>query len=91
VTRDTVESNAHWTRRLRLPYPLLSDAEGEVGHAFGITRRVGIGGWKIEFFRRASILIDARGVVAAVWENVKVRGHATDVIEVARALQHPGS
>ena len=91
MTRDTVESNALWTRRLKLPYPLLSDTDGAAGRAFGITRQIGIGGWKIEFFRRASILLDVHGVVAAVWEDVKVRGHATDVLEVARALRRPGA
>ena len=90
VTRDTAESNAHWTRRLKLPYLLLSDTEGKAGRAFGITRQIGIAGWKIEFFRRASILLDVRGVVAAVWGDVKVRGHAAEVIEVAKALRRPG-
>ena len=91
MSRDSVESNQRWVQRLRLPYPLLSDADAQAGHAFGITRQVGIGSWKLEFFRRATILIDMQGLVAAVWENVKVRGHAEDIIEVARALRRIGA
>lgn len=90
VTRDTVESNHHWVERLRLLYPLLSDRDSVAGDAFGVTRRIGIGEWKIEFFRRSTFLIDARGVIAMAWENVKVRGHAPEVLEAVRALPKVG-
>jgi peroxiredoxin Q/BCP len=87
VSRDTLESNAHWARRLELPYPLLSDRDGDVGRAFNVIRAIGLGSWKVEFFRRSTFLIDSRGAIAAVWGRVKVRGHATQVLEMARALE----
>jgi peroxiredoxin Q/BCP len=90
VTRDSVASNRHWSTRLRLPYPLFSDPEGQLGAAFGVIRRVMIGGWKIDFFRRSTYLVDVKGVISAVWREVKVRGHAQDVLETARALGRLG-
>jgi peroxiredoxin len=69
-----------------LPYPLLSDAQGEAGRLFGVVRRLGIGGWTIEFFRRSTFLVDFHGNVAAVWGDVRVRGHALEVLEVADAI-----
>jgi peroxiredoxin Q/BCP len=84
-----VESNRHWVERLRLPYPLLSDPDGAVGVAFGVTRRIGIAGWNVEFFRRSTFLLDFNGVIAAVWEKVKIRGHALEVLEVAKAMARP--
>jgi peroxiredoxin Q/BCP len=86
VSREAASANAEWARRLGLPYPLLSDREGEAGHSFGVTRRVGIGGWNIEFFRRCTFLADATGTVAAVWGTVKVRGHAAQVLAAARGV-----
>ena len=53
-------------------------------------RRIGIGGWKIELFRRSTFLIDRHGVVVAVWGDVKIRGHALEVLEVAKALSRMG-
>ncbi len=87
VSLDSPESARTWATRLRLPYPLLSDPDRLAGNAFGVLRRVGIGGWNIEFFRRSTFLIDARGVVVAVWGKVKTRGHALDVLDVARASE----
>lgn len=86
VSRERATSNAEWTKRLGLPYPLLSDREGEAGRAFGVTRHVGLGAWNVEFFRRTTFLADASGTIASVWESVKARGHAAQVLEAARAL-----
>jgi peroxiredoxin Q/BCP len=86
VARDSVESNRSWSERLHLPYPLLSDVDGAAGRAFRVARRLGIGSWTIELFRRSTFLIDDRGEIAAVWGKVRVRGHATEVLEMARAL-----
>ena len=89
ISTDTPESSLTWARRMELPYPLLSDIERNAGAAFGVIRRLGIGSWNVEFFRRTTFLVDARGVVVAVWEKVKVRGHALKVLEMALALTAP--
>jgi peroxiredoxin Q/BCP len=90
VTRDTPESNLEWSRRLELSYPLLSDREGVAARALGVTRRIGIGDWGVEFFRRVTFLIGRDGLVAAVWHRVKVRGHAREVLEMAKVLERAG-
>jgi len=87
---DPVEFNRRWAERLRLPYPLLSDVDRRAGDAFGLIRRLGIGGWKIEWFRRATVLVDRHGIVRAVWEQVRVRGHALEVLRAVRALEATG-
>ncbi len=50
-------------------------------------RRIGIGGWTIELFRRRTVLADRYGVVAALWEKVHPRGHAAEVLNAALALE----
>ena len=90
VSRDSPESARGWAKRLHLPYPLLTDADGEAGRQFGVVRKLGIAGWTIEFFRRSTFLLDFHGVVAAVWEKVRIRGHALEVLEVAKTLARPG-
>ena len=86
ISTDTPESSLEWARRMDLPYPLLSDVERAAGRAFGVIRSVGIGSWNVEFYRRTTFLVDARGVVVASWRKVKVRGHALEVRDMARAL-----
>ncbi len=86
VSRESPDSNAQWVARLGLPFPLLSDPESEAGRALHVTRRVPLGGWNIVFFRRTTFLADSRGVIVNVWEQVKVRGHAAQVLDAATAL-----
>lgn len=50
-------------------------------------RRLGIGTWTIELFRRRTVLADRHGVVAALWEKVHMRGHAAEVLTAARTLE----
>ena len=86
VTLDTLESCRTWVRRLRLPYPLLSDEARAAGEACSVIERVGLGPWKIEFFRRTTLLVDSTGIVRRVWGDVKIRGHGREVLAAAREL-----
>lgn len=86
ISADTVESNRHWSERLKLPFPLLSDPERVAAEAFGGLRRLAFGGWSLELFRRRTVLADRLGVVGAVWDKVHIRGHAAEVLVAARAL-----
>ena len=86
MNTDSITGNAAWTRRLRLPYPLLSDPERAAAAAFGGLRRLRIGGWTIELFRRRTVLAGRDGIIAALWDKVRVRGHAAEVLAAARAL-----
>jgi peroxiredoxin Q/BCP len=81
-----VAGNLAWSRRLRLPYPLLSDSERSAAEAFGGLWRLGIAGWSIELFRRRTVLAGRDGVIAALWDKVRIRGHAAEVLEAARVL-----
>jgi peroxiredoxin Q/BCP len=83
---DTLESHAKWIARLRIPFLLLSDPERAAGRALGLMRRIQIGSWGVELFRRATLLVDAHGIVAAAWGKVRARGHAEQVLTAARAL-----
>jgi peroxiredoxin len=52
----------------------------------GLVRKLGLGGWSIELFRRATLLADRDGVVVAAWTEVRMRGHAAEVLAAARGL-----
>jgi peroxiredoxin Q/BCP len=87
INRERPESNLEWAKRLELPYPLLSDAERKAGGALRVIRRIGVGPWAVDMYRRSTFLIDAQGLIAAVWGSVKVRGHAAQVLVAAEALE----
>ena len=86
VSQDDVASHRAWVARLKLPFPLLSDPGREVAKRLGVVHRVKLASWELELHRRSTLLIDAEGLVAAVWGKVQVRGHAAQVLAAARAL-----
>ena len=85
VSVDTVESHRKWIERLRLPFLLVSDPDREAGRALELMRRIQVGSWGVEFFRRATLLVDPRGIIVAAWGKVQMRGHAQQVLAAARA------
>jgi thioredoxin-dependent peroxiredoxin len=87
VTTDSVESCREWAARLELPYPLLSDSTRAAGREFHVMRELGIGGWRIDLFRRTTFLADRDGIVRAIWTRVGVRRHAREVLKFARTLE----
>ena len=86
LSRDTVEHNREWSQRLALPYLLLSDVDGNVGRALGVMHSIRLGAWSVEFLRRSTLLAGTDGRIAAVWADVKIRGHARQVLEAAAGL-----
>ena len=57
------------------------------GEALGIVRRIGLGGWSVELFRRTTLLVDVEGRIAAWWGKVTIRGHAAEVLRAAQAAK----
>jgi peroxiredoxin Q/BCP len=87
VSPDSLASHRAAVERQRLPFPLLSDDASQAARELGLVHRVGVAGWNLELFRRSTILIDAEGLIAAVWGRVKIRGHANEVLDAARGLR----
>lgn len=86
VSTDTLESHRRWAERLSIRFPLVSDSDRIAGQELGLMRTLGIGGWSVELFHRATLLADRDGTIAAGWGNLKIRGHARAVLAAARAL-----
>ena len=66
---------------------LLSDEARTAAEAYGVWVEKSMYGRKYMGVERATFLIDKAGKVARSWRNVRVPGHADDVLEAARALK----
>ena len=84
ITRETAAENLKWKKRLEVPFAILSDGDGAAARAFGAVRSIAMGPWNLDLVRRTTVLIDARGEIAAVWSKAAKRGHAKDVLELAK-------
>ena len=87
VSKDAPAKHARFTAKHGLTAPLASDAEeGGLSDALGIWREKQNYGRTYMGMVRSTYLVDADGRIARVWSPVKVKGHAAEVLEAARAL-----
>ncbi|MBC2670326.1 peroxiredoxin [Novosphingobium piscinae] len=87
VSKDPPAKHQKFAAKHGLTAPLASDAEtGGLSDALGIwTEKVNYGRTYMGMVR-TTYLIDAQGVIVRVWDKVKVKGHAAEVLAAAQAL-----
>jgi peroxiredoxin Q/BCP len=79
-------SKARFAAKYGLSFPLLADADHEVAEKYGVWKKKSLYGRSFMGIARTTYLIDREGKVAKRWDNVKVDGHADQVLEAADAL-----
>lgn len=73
-------SKAKFADKFDLTFPLLADADHAVAEKYGVWQEKSMYGRKFMGNARTTFLIGADGKVAKRWDNVKVNGHAEDVL-----------
>lgn len=86
VSADSVKAQDSFRDKHGLVTPLLSDPAHEMLEAYGAWGEKTLYGRKFEGIIRTTVLIGRDGKVARVWRNVKVDGHADQVLAAAQLL-----
>ena len=87
VSKDPPKKHVKFTEKHGLTAPLASDAEeGGVSDALGIWTEKSMYGRTYMGMERTTYLVDNNGKIAQIWNKVKVKGHADDVLAAAKAL-----
>ncbi len=86
ISKDSVKKHDKFRDKYGLKIALLSDEESDVCERYGVWVEKSMYGKKYFGIERATYLIDKTGKVARVWRNVKVDGHAAEVLAAVRAL-----
>ena len=86
VSADPVKAQDKFRDKHKLKVALASDETHAMLTAYGAWGEKSMYGRKFMGVRRMTFLIDAEGTIAQVWENVKVDGHAEEVLAAAKAL-----
>jgi peroxiredoxin Q/BCP len=80
------KSKARFAAKHNVTFPLLADADHSVAERFGVWQEKSRYGRSYMGIARTTYLIDANGKVARRWDNVKVDGHADDVLAAVDQL-----
>jgi peroxiredoxin Q/BCP len=86
VSADPLKAQEAFRDKHQLSVPLVSDEQHEMLETYGVWGEKSMYGRTFLGILRTTILIGADGRIARIWRNVKVDGHADDVLAVARAL-----
>ena len=65
---------------------MVSDENAEMLQSYGVWVEKSMFGKKYMGIERATFLIDKKGKVVKIWRNVKVSGHADDVLKEVRKI-----
>lgn len=87
VSKDSPKRHLGFIDKHGLTTPLASDAEnGGLSDALGVWAEKKMYGRAFMGMVRTTYLVDAEGRIARVWNKVKVKGHAAEVLAAASAL-----
>jgi peroxiredoxin Q/BCP len=80
------KSKAKFAGKYDLTFPLLADPDHAIGEKYGVWQEKARYGRKYMGIARTTYLIDRHGKVARRWDNVKVDGHADEVLQAVDSL-----
>ena len=84
VSRDPMKRHEKFIGKYDLAVPLASDEDGQISDAFGTWVQKSMYGRKYMGMERSTFLIAPDGTVLKAWRNVKVPGHAQEVLDAVR-------
>ncbi|MBV1868014.1 MAG: thioredoxin-dependent thiol peroxidase [Marinosulfonomonas sp.] len=86
ISKDSVASHEKFITKQDLGVTLISDADGDLCERYGVWGEKNNYGRKYMGITRTTVLIDAQGKIAQVWNKVRVKGHVEDVLAAAQTL-----
>ncbi len=86
LSPDGVASHETFRAKHKLPFPLLADTDHAVAEAYGAWGEKSMYGRKYQGILRTTFIIGPDGRVARVFQKVKPRGHAAEVLAALQQL-----
>jgi len=86
VSTDSAKSHAKFAAKHSLPFPLLIDADGEVGTRYGCYGLKKMYGKEYMGVTRSSFIIGPEGALEKIYRKVKPEPHVAEVIADIDAL-----
>lgn len=87
VSADSVKRHAKFAEAEGLNFPLLADEAKTTLETYGVWQQKSMMGRKYMGIVRTTLLIDPKGVVRKIYENVKVNGHVDEVLRDLKDLK----
>ncbi len=86
VSPDGEKSHEKFKAKFDLPFPLLADTDHGVSESYGVWGEKSMYGRKYLGIHRTTFLIDTQGRIGRVFEKVKPKGHAAEVLAALKEI-----
>ena len=80
ISKDSIESHKKFISKYKIPFQLLSDEKIITLKKYGAWGEKSMYGKKFMGIKRTTVLINPRGKIIKIWNNVKVTDHAKEVL-----------
>ena len=85
ISRDSLKSHERFKKKYNYSFELISDPEGKLHRAFGVLKEKTLYGKPVVGVERSTFVISG-GKLVKEWRNVKVPGHAREVLDFLKTL-----
>jgi peroxiredoxin Q/BCP len=86
ISKDSLKSHNKFRDKYKIKFDLLSDQELKVLKKYKVWGKKKFMGREFMGIIRTTFLIDKKGKIIKIWDNVKVKDHAKDVLETIKNL-----
>jgi len=85
-SRDSLKSHEGFKAKMAFPFELISDADEKLCALFGVIKMKNMYGKKVRGIERSTFVVDRDGKLAKEWRDVRVPGHAEEVLAFVKTL-----
>ena len=86
ISRDNLKSHDKFREKFKVKFDLLSDEETKVVKKYKVWGKKKFMGREYMGINRSTFLIDPKGKIVKIWENVNVKDHALEVLETLKSI-----
>ena len=86
ISKDSLKSHDKFRDKYKIKLDLLADEEIKVLKKYKVWGKKKFMGREFMGINRTTFLIDKKGKITKIWENVKVKDHAKEVLEVLKTI-----
>jgi len=86
ISKDNLKSHNKFRDKYKIKFDLLADEETKVLKKYKVWAKKKFMGREFMGILRTTFLIDKKGKIINVWENVKVKDHAKEVLETLKNI-----
>ncbi len=86
ISKDSVESHIKFKKKYKIKFDLLSDLDKKVLKKYKVWGKKKFMGREFMGVIRSTFLIDKKGRILKIWNNVKVKDHAKEVLNTLKKI-----